>query len=130
MHKWTGEVCRWTKYAAGEDAGLGAWTIGHAGSRGFARVHARTFPSVYFWSHAHAHAHAYAHTRARARARTRTYTHTRARTRAREHARKRARAHTRARAHAHAHTRIVRYDILFLGIHIVKIISRQLLTII
>ena len=46
-HKWTE---KWTKYATGEDAGSGAWTIGHAGSRGFARVHARTFPSAYFGS--------------------------------------------------------------------------------
>ena len=28
----------WTKYAADEDAGLGAWTIGHADSRGDTHV--------------------------------------------------------------------------------------------
>ena len=44
-HKWTQ---KWTKYATGEDAGSGAWTIGHAGTRvhartrGYTRVHAGT----------------------------------------------------------------------------------------
>ena len=38
-HKWTE---KWAKYATGEDAGSGAWTLGHAGSRGCTRVHVRT----------------------------------------------------------------------------------------
>ena len=45
-HKWTEKL---TKYATGEDAGSGAWTLGHAVSRGFARVRAgsRGFARVY-----------------------------------------------------------------------------------
>ena len=54
-HKWTEKL---TKYATGEDAGSGAWTLGHAGSHGctrvhtgaraYTRVHERTCPNAQF----------------------------------------------------------------------------------